>query len=172
MSQYNIVDSGSTPAPNVETLTGNTGGAVPPTGNNINILGSGSVNVAGNAGTSTLTISISGSGLAWNVITATSANMLSNNGYITNNAALVTLTLPATSSVGDYIAIMGLGAGGWAIAQAAGQQVRIGANASTVGVTGSVSSANQYDSLELICVVANTLWFALGGPESAGLIIA
>lgn len=42
------------------TLTGNTGGAVGPTGGNVNIVGSGSVSVAGNAGTSTLTISSSG----------------------------------------------------------------------------------------------------------------
>lgn len=41
-----------------ETLTGNSGGAVPPTGNNINVVGDGtSVNVVGNPGTSTLTIS-------------------------------------------------------------------------------------------------------------------
>ena len=42
----------------VETLTGNSGGAVGPTGNNINVLGAGVLSVAGNAGTSTLTISM------------------------------------------------------------------------------------------------------------------
>lgn len=47
-------------APAVETLTGNTGGAVPPTGANINVVGTGSISVAGNSGTSTLTISNSG----------------------------------------------------------------------------------------------------------------
>jgi hypothetical protein len=45
---------------NVQTLTGNTGGAVPPTANNINVVGSGSITVTGNPGTSTLTISSSG----------------------------------------------------------------------------------------------------------------
>lgn len=49
------------PASLVETLTGNTGGPVPPTGNNINVVGDGAtVTVAGNPGTSTLTISTAG----------------------------------------------------------------------------------------------------------------
>lgn len=48
----------------VETLTGNTGGAVPPTADNINVIGDGTtIEVAGNPGTSTLTISAVGSGL-------------------------------------------------------------------------------------------------------------
>lgn len=48
----------------VETLTGNSGGAVGPTAGNINVIGSGFVDVAGNPGTSTLTITIDGSGFA------------------------------------------------------------------------------------------------------------
>ena len=52
---------GSTPVgPVVETLTGNVGGAVGPTGNNINIIGAGGVIVTGNPGTSTLTITAPG----------------------------------------------------------------------------------------------------------------
>jgi len=57
MSQAGRYTSGSGAAP-VETLTGNTGGAVPPTGGNINVVGTGVVSVAGNPGTSTLTISV------------------------------------------------------------------------------------------------------------------
>lgn len=62
MSASGSYGTGGTPpvGPVVETLTGNTGGAVGPTGNNINIVGTGGVSVAGNPGTSTLTISISG----------------------------------------------------------------------------------------------------------------
>jgi hypothetical protein len=48
----------------VETLTGNTGGAVPPTLNNINVVGDGTfITTVGNPGTSTLTIEPAG-GLA------------------------------------------------------------------------------------------------------------
>lgn len=47
-----------------ETLTGNTGGAVAPTANNINVVGDGTtITVAGNPGTSTLTISAIGTGI-------------------------------------------------------------------------------------------------------------
>ena len=52
----------SGPGPGVESLTGNTGGPVPADGaENINIIGTGNVTVAGNPGTNTLTISDTGS---------------------------------------------------------------------------------------------------------------
>lgn len=59
MSQITGPTSGGVvPITVVETLTGNTGGAVGPTGNNINVVGDGTtITVAGNPGTSTLTIS-------------------------------------------------------------------------------------------------------------------
>jgi hypothetical protein len=59
-SGYGSGSSGPT-GPVVETLTGNVGGSVAPTLNNINIIGSGTVLVTGNPGTSTLTITNSGS---------------------------------------------------------------------------------------------------------------
>jgi hypothetical protein len=60
--QLGTVGSGG--ATLVSTLTGNSGGVVSPTTGNINIVGDGtSVNVVGNPGTSTLTISASGSGV-------------------------------------------------------------------------------------------------------------
>lgn len=46
----------------VETITGNTGGAVSPTGANINLVGAGGLTVTGNPATSTLTISGGGGG--------------------------------------------------------------------------------------------------------------
>lgn len=58
MSQAGVITASGGSGPTaVETLTGNTGGAVGPTGNNINVVGTGSINVAGSPGTSTLTIS-------------------------------------------------------------------------------------------------------------------
>lgn len=107
----------------------------------------------------------------WVSVTATSQQMAVNNGYITNNAGLVTVTLPATSVVGDTLAVVGLGAGGWLIAQNAGQIIHIGSVASTTGVGGSVASTNRYDSLRLVCVVASTEWSLVGAPQSAGLTI-
>jgi hypothetical protein len=60
MSQILSTQFGAIPVTIVETLTGNTGGAVGATGNNINIVGTGVVTVTGNPATSTLTISDSG----------------------------------------------------------------------------------------------------------------
>jgi pectin methylesterase-like acyl-CoA thioesterase len=59
MSQAGIASDSTSPAADIETLTGNTGGAVSPTGSpgNINILGTDGVLVSGNAGTHTLSIS-------------------------------------------------------------------------------------------------------------------
>ena len=52
---------GGTPAGDVETLTGDTGGAVGPDGAfNINVLGGSGISVAGNPGTNTLTINSEG----------------------------------------------------------------------------------------------------------------
>lgn len=47
-------------APDIETITGNSGGPVPPTLGNINLVGGNNITVAGNAGTSTLTASVTG----------------------------------------------------------------------------------------------------------------
>ncbi len=47
--------------PDIETLTGNSGGAVGPTGGNINVLGdTTTIDIVGNPGTSTLTVSLTG----------------------------------------------------------------------------------------------------------------
>lgn len=108
---------------------------------------------------------------SWYPITAASQQMTSNNGYIANRGTLVTLTLPTTSAVGDLVTIIGQGAGGWLIAQGTGQQIHIGSSASTLGATGTVASANQYDSVDLVCIVASTIWVTRGAPQSAGLTI-
>lgn len=143
----------------VITLTGNSGGAVSPDGaGNINIVGSGGVNVAG-SGT---TLTITGGGLTWNEVTATSANMSQDNGYVSNNIAQVDLALPASATKLSVLRVKGLGTGGWKISQAAGQNIIWDAGASTtVGATGELSSTDANDAVELICVVADTQWAVL-----------
>ena len=112
-----------------------------------------------------ITISTSGSGVSWNVVTGASATMASNNGYIANKSTLVSLALPATSSVGDVIYVVGQGSGGWSITQASGQLIHIGSSVSTTGAGGSVSSSNQYDSVKLVCITLNTEWTTVGGVQ-------
>ncbi len=144
----------------VETLTGNSGGAVSPTGGNINLVGAGGVAVTDNPGTSTMTITVSGS-FTWAVITV-DQTMDVNNGYICNKAGLLSLLLPAVSVVGDMIRVTGMNRNiGWAITQAAGQVIHFGATDTTVGVGGSLASTDTYDSIELVCNVANLEWIEL-----------
>lgn len=100
--------------------------------------------------------SASGGGIKWTNVTGTSQTAVGNNGYIANNAALVTITLPATAAVGQIVAVTGAGAGGWKIAQNAGQQIFFGSSSTTSGTGGSLASTNQRDAIELICTAANT----------------
>ena len=93
-----------------------------------------------------------------NEVNATSDTMIVNNIYITNNGSPVVLTLPAVSAVGSIIIVVGKGSGGWKVAQNAGNIIRDGILSTTVGTLGSVSSAVQYATMEIICIVANTTW--------------
>lgn len=127
--------------------------------NNINILGGAGIVTSGSG--STVRITATASGFAWNNVTATSANMVKENGYQANNVGLVTLTLPTTgsSTFGDTIAIQGFGAGGWTIAQNSGQQIIFGNKTTTLGAGGSLSSTNQNDALEIVCSSTTSVWF-------------
>jgi len=116
-------------------------------------------------GAGTITISSSSGGFTWNEETGTSATMLVENAYIANNAALVTLTLPATASLGDSIQIVGKGAGLFRIAQNAGQTIHYIDSDTTTGAGGSLTAIEQYAALELVCITANTDWAVL---DSAG----
>jgi hypothetical protein len=63
MSQQGILQDQTSGSMDIETLTGDTGGAVGPDGAfNINLLGGDTIDVDGNAGTNTLTINSSVSG--------------------------------------------------------------------------------------------------------------
>jgi len=161
-SNYNFLG----PLTNGQLLIGSTGGdpvaaALTP-GTNITI-----TNTPGG-----IQIAASGAGgFTWNHVTGTSQAMSSNNGYITDNASLITLTLPTTSSIGDEIEIIGNGAGGWLIAQNSGQQIKFGNASTTSGVSGSLASTNQYDSVYLVCTVANTQWTIGSAPQGILTIV-
>jgi hypothetical protein len=64
-----------------------------------------------------------GPGVTWVQVTGTSQQALPNTGYIANNAAQVAITLPTAPAVGDLVEVSGAGAGGWLLAQNAGQTV-------------------------------------------------
>jgi hypothetical protein len=112
---------------------------------------------------------IPGGGLNWSTVTTTSQAALINSGYIANNAALVSVTLPATAPIGSIVKIDGLGAGGWSGIANTGQTIQYGTVASSSG--GSISSQNQFDNVTLECIVANTTW-TVASTVNSGLTLA
>jgi hypothetical protein len=97
----------------------------------------------------------------WSVITVNQTAAV-NNGYICNKAGLLTLLLPTTAAVGTIIEVTGMNTAlGWTVTQNASQQIFIGTSSTTSGTGGSLSSSNIYDSVKLVCNVANTSWIAV-----------
>ena len=103
----------------------------------------------------------SSGGVTWNEETGTSVSMIINNGYVTNNASLVTATLPDTAALFSILRVVGKGAGGWLIAQNASEIIHFLGTDTTTGVGGSLASTGQYDVIELLCTVADTEWTVL-----------
>lgn len=138
-------------------LTGDTGGPInPDVSDNINLLGGTGISTTGNPGTNTITFSATGGGMGWTEITTTSVSMTPDNGYVLNNAVLVTATLPVTCPFGSKIKVVGKGAGGWKIAQNAGQTIKFGKFNTTTGVGGSLDSTDDDDVISLLCTTADT----------------
>lgn len=97
-------------------------------------------------------------GMSWTTVTGTSQAAAVNTGYITNNASLVTVTLPTTAAVGDTVAIAGQGAGGWKLAQNASEVIYFGNATTTTGTGGYLASTHRRDSVVLVCITADTEW--------------
>lgn len=99
--------------------------------------------------------------LSWSEVTGTTQACAVNVGYILNNAALVTATLPATAAVGDVIRIVGKGAGMWKLAQNASQYIRFAGLTTTTGTSGYLQAENAYDCIEIMCTTANVGWIVI-----------
>ncbi len=109
--------------------------------------------------TDNITLSLAGlSSFAWSVVTA-DATFAVNTGVIANKSGLLTMTLPATSAVGDTVSITGINTAlGWKIGQNAGNQIFFGILSTTAGTGGSLASINIRDTVTLVCVTANATW--------------
>lgn len=77
-----------------------------------------------------------------------------NTTYYANSAVLITYTLPTAFNIGDSVQVIGVGAGGWLIAQNSGQTIR-STTSTTTGITGSLASTNQYDTVTLKGMIKN-----------------
>lgn len=110
---------------------------------------------------------------SWVQVTSSTQAVSPATGYVTDNATQVTYTLPASPTFGDGFVITGGVSGAatapWTLAQNSGQQIKFGNSATTVGVSGSLTSTLQYDTVELLCIVAgaSAVWVVL---ESVGNI--
>jgi hypothetical protein len=88
--------------------------------------------------------------LPWVVVSGTSQQAVANTGYLASNSAEVTVTLPASPAVGDIVRVSGVGAGGWRIAQNAGQSVAAG----IISLPGSSWTARD-SNREWTCVASS-----------------
>lgn len=110
-----------------------------------------------------------GGGISWVSAATTPIAGAINTGYVITDASQVTVTLPATAAIGSVVSIRGLGAGGWILAANTGQTIKIQAQTTSSG--GSLTSAEQYDTVEVTCIVANTTW-SVAYTTSTGLTVA
>ena len=113
------------------------------------------VGIAVTNGAGSITISATGSGLAWVDATNAAYNLAVATAYGCNRGGGVAFTLPAVAAQGTVIEIVGI-LGLWNIVQGAGQQVHIGAASTTAGAGGSLTATNVGDCVTLRCIVADT----------------
>ena len=100
----------------------------------------------------------SGGQPVWTAVAGTSQTLVAGSAYVNFNSSLTTFTLPATAVFGQTYIISGFGSGGWLLAQNGGQSVILGSLTTTTGVTGSVASTNRYDTIQIVCITADTVF--------------
>lgn len=94
-------------------------------------------------------------------------NLDVNTAHIANKASRLVYQLPNTMAVGDVFRVAGLGSGGWQILCGSGQTIHLGGS---ISATLGLDSANRYDCIDLLCVVADTTLVAinvLGSPTAS-----
>lgn len=138
------------PLTNGQIVIGSTGAA--PVAASLTSTG-GSVTITAGAGS--INLEASGASLSWSVVTTATTSIAASEGIFCNRGAGVTVTLPASAAVGDTFQVYAMNAGGFTINYGAGQSIRIGTSVSTT-TSGTLSSVNIGDHVEIICNVANT----------------
>lgn len=125
------------------------------------------VSITNAANSITIASTTTGGGVTWATIAGTTQTATVNSGWIPTNSGLTTITLPATASIGSVVSVQGQGSGGWTVDAPGSQIIHVGSTATSAG--GTVSSANRYDAITLVCIVADTEW-GMYGPVSSGFI--
>ena len=112
--------------------------------------------------------------LPWQAVAGTAQAAAANTGYLANDAALVTVTLPAAAAVGDIVRVSGAGAGGWALVPGAGQSVAgFGAGLGPAGGQGAGAAvqyigADQWQTMAESQLAAGTVQSAHIAPGAVG----
>ena len=133
------------------------------TGDFQNVVSLGSIGeVLISAGAGALPVWGTQTGTPWVDQTSSSVTMAVNTSYVADNAGLVTFTLPVTAAFGSTFQVVGKGGGGWKLAQNSSQQINFGNAATMSGTGGYLASTNQFDSVTLVCVTANTQFVVYG----------
>ena len=135
-------------------------GIAVPASNSLNIFGSSGITTTGLG--DTVTISFSGSGFAWNVVTSAlnPVTLIAGNAYICKGTNPVQFILPASAAVGDCFKIVGY-SNLWSIAQNAMQSITIGTVTSTAGIFGGLTATTVSDGIELVCVTTNLEFYEI-----------
>jgi hypothetical protein len=105
-----------------------------------------------------------GGGFAWSAApnTTTPITAVANTGYIANYAGTLVYDLPATVAVGAVFKFTGMNTAlGWKVQANTGQTIYFGAQSTTSG--GYLASTAIRDSVEIICIVANTTYNVISG---------
>lgn len=130
-----------------------------------------STGVAFTTGAHALAIDVKSGGFAVTPVAGASQAMVSQTSYIANDSAQTTFTLPATSSVGDIINVVGsaLNTGGWKITYGSGQIIWGPGGSSTVTTGNAATGAAAAQTATLMCVVANTTWVIIANSGTITL---
>lgn len=159
MSQIHSGGNNSSGLPGIDTLTGNTGGAVgPDVNNNINVVGTGSVTVTGTPLNNTLTISVTGGGFSWSSQSG-AFSAIAQNGYMMDSNAAA--TLPASPTLGNTIVFVNAGGLPVTVTASGGKTISLGMN--TTAANGTLTSSENNDSMTLVYDSGTGSWIAISG---------
>ena len=116
------------------------------------------------------TIGTPSGAFAFSTVVGTSQTAVAGNAYVLTNPSLTTVSLPANlgTNVGDTFKTIGL-SGGYIIDQSADQQITIGEESTTLGVTGFAQcGGNIFNAITLTCVSTAGgvyIWAAIDPPQ-------